>query len=199
MLAISLLAFARSVVAVGSSPADAPAPVRAEFAALTGRSATFCGAVRVRTSRAAAVACGRAASTAGKPFWVLFERQGTDSSVWEGAALDPSGRYWALFYDSAISCGMSGEHRLGLSRCSRLRLARFHESTDVCREMRGGGRACVLADFIFMRRGDPAGAHHGASPLIQIWNRRWISRRSACEHSRCVDHRDAGASVDRTV
>ncbi len=101
-----------------------PATVREELQALAGPSALHCGSLEVLAAARNALKCARKATRSGSAFWVAFQRQGTDSLVWEGAAADRSGRLWALFYDSDASGG-SGEFTplLGVSRCSTLRFS----------------------------------------------------------------------------
>jgi hypothetical protein len=114
-----------------------PGIMYTELQSLAGAHAVVCGAVPLGSQRTEASACARAAVSSRKAFWVAFQRQGTDSFVWEGAAGDGTGRLFALFYDSDISGGLSGKSLFGVSQCVKLKFTRHRQPIVRCRELRG--------------------------------------------------------------
>ena len=138
--AASLVLFTAALLipgVIGAATNDAPGRVREELQGLAGADAVACGEVALDVSRAKAAACARQAVSSGRAFWVAFQRRGTDSLVWEGAAGDGRPPYWALFYDSDITGGSSGESLLGVTPCTRLRFARWREPVVECTELEG--------------------------------------------------------------
>jgi hypothetical protein len=114
-----------------------PGIMHTELQSLSGEHAVVCGAVPLGSQRSVALACARAAVSSRRAFWVAFQRQGTDSFVWEGAAGDGTGNLFALFFDSDIAGGMSGKSLFGVSPCVKLKFARYRQPIVRCRKRRG--------------------------------------------------------------
>ena len=129
-----MLTYLSAAVFVLASGADISAPdsVVAELRKAAGAGASACGVVSVRQSRRKAAACVRKAQASGRSFWVAFQRWGTDSVVWEGAAGNTDAS-WALFYDSDASGG-SGELKpiLNLRECPGLTLVARRQPVVHC-------------------------------------------------------------------
>ncbi len=67
---------------------------------LAGRDGINCGRVSVRGNPKQATDCALAANQAGKPFRVIYNRMGFDSSIAVAIVRTPSGAVTSLFYDS---------------------------------------------------------------------------------------------------
>lgn len=72
----------------------------AALADSAGPDAATCGVIRLPAARAEAARCAQSALAAGRPFWVTFQAQGIDSSVFEGLTATPNGEVWRLVWDS---------------------------------------------------------------------------------------------------
>ena len=79
---------------------SAPAAFLNKLRSFAGANARDCGFVRLVDDHAAAVACARDATSAGKAYALAIQFQGVDSLVWQGAARDEHGKLWVLYYDS---------------------------------------------------------------------------------------------------
>lgn len=81
-----------------------------------GRDARDCGLVPLPSSRAAAVSCANAALGDNRPFSVIFQVQGIDSTVYYALARGADGRVEQLTWDSDVSGGSSLMARRRISR-----------------------------------------------------------------------------------
>ena len=72
-----------------------------------GAGARDCGVVALPASRAAAVSCARTALQSGEPFFVAFQVQGVDSTIYRGVVRPLPGRAIVLTWDSDVTGGSS--------------------------------------------------------------------------------------------
>ena len=95
--------------------------VESELTTLAGNDAINCGVVALGESRQDAIVCSEHAASAKKAYWVVFQLQGVDSELWEGAARDETGKLWSIFYDSDVTgTGNSSASSLWVASCQAI-------------------------------------------------------------------------------
>jgi hypothetical protein len=100
---------------------SAPAALVNKLESLAGASARDCGSVALGGDHDAAIACAKNATLAAKGYRVAVQSQGVDSLVWQGAARDPQGKLWVLFYDTDPSGGSGASPTLSVVPCREIR------------------------------------------------------------------------------
>ena len=77
-----------------------PEALSKRLSSIAGAGARDCGSVAQGGDREAAIACARDAIAAGNAYRVAIQLEGADSSIWQGAVRDPSGKYRVIFYEA---------------------------------------------------------------------------------------------------
>ena len=91
--------------------------LQSTLASLAGPNPMDCGYVRFGEDSQAADACAVSAFTAGRPFFVSYDRMGTDSHLVRGLVQDSSGRLWVIDYDGNTGGG-GGDDRPAIDQQS---------------------------------------------------------------------------------
>ena len=134
-----LLATLSFVVLAGSDTRGAPQALLDLLQKLSGDGAVACGVVGLNESARDAFACAREQLASGRPFRLAVQVQGIDSLLWHGAALEPDGTRWTLFYDSDVHGGGGiGKESLKFVPCHEIRFSETDERRIWC-GMKGDG------------------------------------------------------------
>ena len=132
LLLVALLA-ATAVMAAQA----APKALLDKLESIAGRGNRDCGTVLLETKADAAIACAEEATASAQPYRMAIEFKGTDGPAWQGAARDPNGRLWALYFDSDPAAPAGTGDTLSVVPCSEIRFAAKGDDVIQCKPILG--------------------------------------------------------------
>ena len=119
-------------------PYDAPKALADKLKSLAGAEALDCGTVVLGDDSANAVECAEAALAAGKAYRLAIEFEGPDgAAAWQGAARDPGGTLWTVFFDSDPGAKPGTGDTVTVVPCSEIRFADKGDDVIRCQPILG--------------------------------------------------------------
>ena len=87
---------------------------------LAGPNARDCGLVRLREPIGAAVSCIKHAWSKRQSFFVTFQRQGFDSTIFNSIVRNDGGEMWSIVWDNDVTGGSRSKSSLSQTRCTTI-------------------------------------------------------------------------------
>jgi hypothetical protein len=115
LIATLILSFC--ALAAAKTADSAPIALLNKLKFLAGSNSRDCGSVPLGGDRNSAITCAKDANSSGSAYRVAFQLQGTDSSIWQGAARDDQGKLWVAFSDSDSSGDSASNPTLSVLAC----------------------------------------------------------------------------------
>jgi hypothetical protein len=125
------------MLAAATPPHEAPKALVVKLASFAGADAQYCGTVPFGDDAAHAVECAEQAQASGKAYRLAVEFEGPDGLVWQGAARDPAGKLWTVYFDSDPAQPPGKGDTVTVVPCSAIRYADKGDDVIQCQPILG--------------------------------------------------------------
>ena len=125
------------LLAAATQPHDAPKALVAKLNSFAGVEALDCGTVPFGDDAGNAIECAEEAQASGKAYRLAVEFEGPDGLVWQGAARDPKGKLWTVYFDSDPAQPPGKGDTVTVVPCSAIRYADKGDDVIQCQPILG--------------------------------------------------------------